>query len=619
MRYLGNKQSILPEIDTLLEEKKLNSKNYVFFDAFAGTGSVADHLKDNFNIIVNDNLTWSVIYSLGKINYLKCNFNKLGFNPFYFLNSNREVRNGFIYKTYAPTESKRMYFTDYNAGRIDYFRLTIEMWKNSCLISTDEYNYLIASLIESVSSVSNTAGVYGAYLKTWDKRALKEIIFEPVAAENKASMNVKFYNSKIEDIIEDVECDILYLDPPYTQNQYGTQYHLLETLVLNDNPSVSKITGSRPVSPMRSDWSKEYKANILFDRVIAKTKAKYIIFSYNNDGLMSKGYIDACLKRYAKSNSFMCKKIPYKKYLNWKTNNSKEHFEYLYFIEKNDDIIYECPLNYIGSKNKSIREIKTFFPSNIKLENFIDLFGGGFNVGINSYYDCVIYNDINSYVKELIESFKTYDTYDYLMYINKIIKKFNLEKGNKENYLIARDFYNSTKLNRRDPRFLFTIILYGFNQQIRFNSLHEFNNPAGIRWFNDNVLEKFVSFSRRIKEMNVRFESKDYLELNDTIKFNSFTYVDPPYLLTLGSYNDGKRGFKGWCREQENELFEFLDNLTQNNKLFMLSYVIEHKGLKNTNICDWIKRNNYNLITLSEVKGISGSSRKEILVTNYGY
>ena len=93
----------------------------------------------------------------------------------------------------------------------------------------------------------------------------------------KKCKSVQTFSEKIEDIIEQVDCDILYLDPPYTQNQYGTQYHLLETLILDDHPTISKITGSRPTAPMRSDWSKEYKVNIAFDRILAKTKARYII------------------------------------------------------------------------------------------------------------------------------------------------------------------------------------------------------------------------------------------------------------------------------------------------------------------------------------------------------
>lgn len=90
--------------------------------------------------------------------------------------------------------------------------------------------------------------------------------------KNEPCNSVTVFNSKIESIIENVKCDILYLDPPYTQNQYGTQYHLLETLVLDDNPSISKITGSRSTAPMRSDWSKEYKAHILLIDFLLKHK-----------------------------------------------------------------------------------------------------------------------------------------------------------------------------------------------------------------------------------------------------------------------------------------------------------------------------------------------------------
>ena len=145
--------------------------------------------------------------------------------------------------------------------------------------------------MESVSDVSNTAGVYGAFLKHWDCRALKPITFNRIDSKEGICEKIDNYNSKIENIIGNIDCDILYLDPPYTQNQYGTQYHLLETLILNDNPTISKVTGSRPTGPMRSDWSKMYHAHILFDKVVAETRASHIILSYNNDGFMSKDFI----------------------------------------------------------------------------------------------------------------------------------------------------------------------------------------------------------------------------------------------------------------------------------------------------------------------------------------
>ena len=558
-------------------------------------------------------MKWSVIYTEGRIVKYGCNFNNLGFNPFEFFNSNNKIVKGFFYHNYSPAGSKRMYFSSDNAGRIDYFRQTIKNWKSKNLINNNEYSFLLASLIESISYVSNTAGVYGAFLKYWDPRAKKKIIFKQVDSKKSNFNNIELYNDKIENIIEKINCDILYIDPPYTQNQYGTQYHLLETLVLNDNPSISPITGSRPTAPLRSNWSKNYKAHILFDLVISKTKAKYIIFSYSIDGFMSKSFIEASLKRYGKAESYICKKISYNKYKNFKSKGKKEHFEYLFFIEKKElnDIKYESPLNYIGSKAKMISEIEKYFPANINV--FVDAFGGGFNVGINSNANQIIYNDLNHFVKDLVQSFKVNDTYQYILYIKKIIKKFNLEKGNSENYIKARKYYNSLPITKRDPKLLYTIILYGFNQQIRFNSNYDFNNPVGMRWFNDKVLEKMISFSRVIKEKEIIFESMDYNHLINKINADTFIYMDPPYRLTTGSYNDGKRGFKGWNIIDEKNMFQFTNHLNQKSIQFIISYVIEHNGKSNEEIKNLIKENNYRLIHISKINGIQ---RKEVLIAN---
>lgn len=618
MRYIGNKESMVEEIDSFIESRVESEEPLTLFDAFCGTGAVSDRLKNKFNLIINDNLKWATVYTAGRLYASSCHFERLGFDPFAFLNQSDEKVQGFIYKNYAPTESSRMYFTPENAARIDYFRKQIEEWHKNKLLSEAEYMLLLASLVESVSRVSNTAGVYGAFLKKWDGRALKPIEFIKPAYNACDSLNIKIYNDKTENIISDVKCDILYLDPPYTQNQYGTQYHLLETLILNDHPSVSKVTGSRPVMPMRSDWSKEYKAHILLDKIIANTTARYIVMSYNNDGLMSKEYIEAVMKRYGKPETYCCKKISYKKYQNWKSQNHKEHFEYLFFVEKKDpaDVVYESPLNYIGSKARVIPAIRENLPSDI--DDFIDAFGGGFNVGINIRSESVVYNEYNHFVKELIESFWQYDTFSYIVYMKKMIRRFELEPGRKDAYLNVRDYYNSLPEDKRDPRLLLVVILYSFQQQIRFNSNHGFNNPVGMRWFNDNLLEKLISFSRRIKELNVCFSCADY---TDTFRYvddgHTFVYLDPPYMLTNGSYNDGKRGFKGWDVSQEAALFEFLDKLNHEGSRFMLSYVLEHKGKVNQNLVNWTQDNHYHIIELGDILGISGSRRKEILVTNY--
>ncbi|MBR0078731.1 MAG: DNA adenine methylase, partial [Bacteroidales bacterium] len=242
MRYLGSKESLTDSIKELLQEHNLLQKNLVFFDAFCGMGSVADSMKSIYdNIIINDSLRCSTVFTRGKLYANRCAFDGLGFDPFDFLNNGNNMLQGFVYQNYSLGGSERMYFSEENAGRIDYFRKQIEEWKEQALLTEEEYIYLLACLLESVSDVSNTAGVYGAFLKHWDKRALKPIIFSKIDSNEGVCENVESQNDKIEQIISGIECDILYLDPPYTQNQYGTQYHLLETLILNDNPPISRV------------------------------------------------------------------------------------------------------------------------------------------------------------------------------------------------------------------------------------------------------------------------------------------------------------------------------------------------------------------------------------------
>ena len=82
-----------------------------------------------------------------------------------------------------------------------------------------------------------------------------------------------------------------------------------------------------------------------------------------------------------------------------------------------------------------------------------------------------------------------------------------------------------------------------------------------------------ISFSRHIKKCKVSFKSKNYLELKEKLDSNTFLYLDPPYNLTTGTYNDGKRGLKDGIVYFEKELFNFCDESIKRKIPFMLSYV----------------------------------------------
>jgi hypothetical protein len=111
MRFIGNKEFIITDIIQLLEEKNLYLSQLTLFDAFCGTGAISDALKNNFKIISNDMLKWTTIYTKGRLYAPNCTFEKLGFDPFAFFNSNNEMEKGFFYKNYSPAECDRMYFS----------------------------------------------------------------------------------------------------------------------------------------------------------------------------------------------------------------------------------------------------------------------------------------------------------------------------------------------------------------------------------------------------------------------------------------------------------------------------------------------------------------------------
>lgn len=175
MRYLGAKDNLIEYISQILVDKQLNRRKYVFFDAFCGMGSVSDAFKDLYDIIINDILNCCTVFTQARLFSSSCEFKTLGFNPIDYFNSNKTLKKGFVYQSYSLGGSERMYFSEENAGRIDFFRSQIEQWKENGQIGHREYVYLLGCLLESVSRVSNTAGVYGAFLKHWDKRALKPI------------------------------------------------------------------------------------------------------------------------------------------------------------------------------------------------------------------------------------------------------------------------------------------------------------------------------------------------------------------------------------------------------------------------------------------------------------
>jgi len=294
-----------------------------------------------------------------------------------------------------------------------------------------------------------------------------------------------------------------------------------------------------------------------------------------------------------------------------------------YQLNDNKQQYLKSPLNYIGGKYKILGQIIPLLPSNIKC--FVDLFAGGCNVGMNVKAETIIFNDNLTFLIVLYKHLKKTPISVTLDYIQSQINKFNLSKENETGYKDLRTYYNQTK----HPLDLMVLVSYSFNHQIRFNNSHEFNNPFGRNRssYNVNIEKNLKAFCDFMHNNNVEFMSDDFNNFNyDILSDNDFVYCDPPYLISTGTYNDGKRGFNGWGIHDEINLLNILDSLNKKNIKFALSNVIQHKGQTNLYLDKWLKNNkNYTVHTInhhyanSNYQKINRDKEQtvEILVTNY--
>lgn len=279
----------------------------------------------------------------------------------------------------------------------------------------------------------------------------------------------------------------------------------------------------------------------------------------------------------------------------------------------------KSPLNYTGGKYKILKHIIPEFPQ--KINTFVDLFAGGLNVGINVDANTIYANDQIKYLIDLYKYFQTSNTIELLSLIKNRISEYKLTQTNQEGYLALREEYNNTGKTLD----LFVLTCYSFNHQIRFNNKHQFNTPFGKERssFNSSIETNLIRFCEALQNKNIILSSDDFLNFNfDNLQKGDFVYCDPPYLITTGAYNDGKRGFKDWTLKEELELLSLLDTLHNKGIKFALSNVFKHKGLCNDTLIEWSKNYNLKFIDKSYANcnyHLKNKDTKtiEVLITNY--
>ena len=633
-RYLGNKYKLLPFITKVVEDECENINTVA--DIFAGTGAVASAFTDK-KIITNDimysnhicHIAWfsSESYSEEKIIELIKNYNVMVVDQDNYMSEN-----------FANT-----YFSLEDCRKIGFIREDIEDRYAKGDINVRERALLITSLLYAMDRIANTCGHYDAFRQGVEFEKHLELAI-PQPDKNLNENNV-CYNMDTNALVGDIEADLVYIDPPYNSRQYCDAYHLLENVARWNKPEVYGVAKKMDRTSLKSDYCTQ-KATVAFEKLIDSVQAKYIILSYNN--MAGKGnersnakINDEDIIRILKKKGTV--KIFTEDYKAFSTGKSdiKDNQERLFLCK-----CFECEkelipsaLNYTGGKYKLLPQILPFFPKDA--DKVVDLFCGGCNVGININCNKVQFNDSNKYLMGLLDTFRRISKEEVFKWIYKAIDRYNLSLVSKNGYeyygcesskglgTYNKEGYNKLRedFNRRDIHddeyflMLYLLIVYSFNNQLRFNKKGEFNLPVGKRDFNAKMQEKLEGFLDRIKSGDYGFTNGDFRDIElDEFTEKSFFYADPPYLITCATYNEQD----GWTEKDEYDLLSYLELLDKKGIRFALSNVLESKGKKNRILSDWINKNKkFRAITLNYDYSNSNyhtkreGVTKEVLVVNY--
>lgn len=634
-RYLGNKYKLLPFITDVVEKNCENINTVA--DIFAGTGAVASAFTDK-KLITNDimysnyicHVAWfgAESYSEEKVIKLIMEYNSL-----------ETEEDNYMSENFADT-----YFSLEDCRKIGYIRQDIEDKFERGEINERERALLITSLLYAMDKIANTCGHYDAYRKgaAFEKH-LELSVPQP---DDHINENNVCYNVDTNELVKEIEADLVYIDPPYNSRQYCDAYHLLENVARWDKPQVFGVAKKMDRTALKSDYCTQ-KAAAAFENLIDSVRAKYILLSYNNmaekgnDRSNAKISDEDIMRILQKKGKVRVFSSDYKAFSAGKSE-IKEHQERLFLCvcDTWEKPIIPSALNYTGGKYKLLPQMLPYFPKDA--DKVVDLFCGGCNVGINLNCNKVKFNDSNVYLMGLLDAFRRIPKHEIFNRIFLMIDQYQLslvcengyayygcESGtglgsyNKEGYNRLRTDFN--KKGKKDDEYylmLYLLIVYSFNNQLRFNKKGEFNLPVGKRDFNRKMQAKLADFLDRIKVSDYSFTNTDFREISlEDYTDKSFFYVDPPYLITCASYNEQA----GWTDSDETDLLSYLEQLDRRGIRFALSNVLESKGKKNTILYSWIEKHNNKFRVIHLNYDYSNSNyhtrrdgvTKEVLVVNY--
>lgn len=304
------------------------------------------------------------------------------------------------------------------------------------------------------------------------------------------------------------------------------------------------------------------------------------------------------------------------------------------------------PLNYTGNKSRLVSQFRNYFPKSIG--TFVDLFCGGATVGLSANASKVIFVDNNQHVIALLQHLATSSPTQIISRLEKLVEHYGLSYSaefgyqkyrvgvnktdnnglkayNSEGYYKLREDYNQAKnpfsVSALDK--LYLLVVYGFNNDMRFNKLQKFNLPVGKTDLNKSSLRRLEQFHEHVSKIKCQFICADFRspKIKQILDSADFIYADPPYLIGRAVYNEAGN----WTNQTEQEFIELMEYLRKSGKKFAVSNVIAKKGHQNSLLSDWLFHRkdmqvhgiDYHYRSASYNKLNRDAAEQEVLITNY--
>lgn len=354
MRYIGNKQKLVPFIRSALEALGMGSGTAC--DPFAGTAAVSRFLKRHgLAVTCGDLMQYSYVLQRATV---ECDVwpafaglkDVVRERPLSLgavlrhLNRERRAR-GPVYRQFSPAGPHgRRYFTPRNAAKMDAVRETILRWwrgGGGGRLTEEERYILLASLLEASDRVANTTGVYAAFVKTWQPNARRPLRLLPPPLVAGTGRRCQAHRADALDVVINLgPVDILYLDPPYNTRQYAAYYHIPELLASETPfPRLRGKTGLPPIHGKRSDWCRPGACEQALEALVALAPCRHILMSYNSEGIIPAAAIERIFKTHGRPGTYRALRQRYRRYRSDLDGQNRNYrgdvvMEVLHYVEK---------------------------------------------------------------------------------------------------------------------------------------------------------------------------------------------------------------------------------------------------------------------------------------------